>query len=215
MSQGIRAELQVDPAGTCAVLTAAREAGAPAHLVGTAPADAPGRVVEEFTLEGVDEVPATDLDIRRVFRYGTATVFRLTRDRDAGGPRSVVESVDTPVVDLRTHQGMVRLVFHAADMATLQQVMAALQDAFPTVDVQRLLRSEHDRPDDALLFVDRSTLTDRQREVLEVAHRMGYFDHPKGANAGEVADALDISRSTLSEHLAAGQSKLFDAILEP
>jgi len=43
---------------------------------------------------------------------------------------------------------------------------------------------------------------------------MDCFDHPKGANAGEVADALDISRSTFAEHLSAAQSKLFDAVLD-
>jgi hypothetical protein len=50
--------------------------------------------------------------------------------------------------------------------------------------------------------------------VLETAHRMGYFDHPKGADAGDVADELGISRSTLAEHLSTAQSKLFDAILD-
>ena len=43
---------------------------------------------------------------------------------------------------------------------------------------------------------------------------MGYFDHPKGANAGDVADALDISRSTFTEHLAAAQTKLLEAVLK-
>ncbi len=215
MSAGIRAEVQVDPDGACPVLSVASAAGAPARSVSTAAgAGDPRRVVEEFTLEGVDGVPDTDLDLRRVFEYGGATVYRVTHGPDCGCPRSVVEAHDTPVVDLRTRQGMVRLVFHAADMAALQGIMAALQDAFPTVDVRRLLRSEHDRPEDDLLFVDRSRLTDRQREVLGTAHRMGYFDRPKGANAGEVADALDISRATFAEHLAAAQTKLFDAILE-
>jgi predicted DNA binding protein len=43
---------------------------------------------------------------------------------------------------------------------------------------------------------------------------MGYFEHPKGANAGEVAEALAITTATFSEHLSAAQSKLFDAILD-
>lgn len=57
------------------------------------------------------------------------------------------------------------------------------------------------------------SLTDRQREVLESAHGMGYFDHPKGANAGEVAAELGVSRSTFAEHLAAAQSKVLESIL--
>lgn len=215
MSPGIRAEVQVDPDGSCPVVEAAREAGAPARSVSTAVSrDDPELVTEEFTLEGADGVPDTAVDLRSVFEYGAATVYRFTRERDTGCPCELVRGFDTPLADIRSRQGMLRLVFHAADMAQLQAIMGALQDSFPTVDVQRLLRSEHDRPDAELTYVDRGALTDRQREVLEAAHRMGYFDHPKGANAGEVAAELGISRSTFAEHLSAAQSKLFDAILD-
>ena len=55
-------------------------------------------------------------------------------------------------------------------------------------------------------------LTDRQREVLTVAHEMGYFEHPRDANAEAVAADLDITPSTFAEHLAAAQSKLVDSI---
>jgi len=43
---------------------------------------------------------------------------------------------------------------------------------------------------------------------------MGYFDYPKGANATDVAEELGVARSTFTEHLAAAQTKLMDAILE-
>ena len=49
--------------------------------------------------------------------------------------------------------------------------------------------------------------TDRQVEVLTVAHEMGYFDSPRQSNATEVAESLGIGPSTLAEHLAA-ESKL-------
>ena len=167
-----------------------------------------------LTLEGGGAAPETDVELASVFEYGSASVYRFTRERGIGCPCEVVEGFDAPVADVRFRDGMLRLVFRAADMAELQEVMGALQSEFPTVDVQRLLRPEHERPDDELPFVDRGELTDRQREVLETANRMGYFDHPKGANAGEVADALDISRLTFAEHLSAAQSKLFDAVLD-
>lgn len=43
---------------------------------------------------------------------------------------------------------------------------------------------------------------------------MGYFDHPKGANATEVADVLDITQATFAEHLSAAQRKLLSTILD-
>jgi molybdopterin biosynthesis enzyme len=64
------------------------------------------------------------------------------------------------------------------------------------------------------VLVDRGRLTARQREVLETAVEMGYFEYPKGANAGEVAEALDISVSTYAEHVAAAQTKVFDDLLD-
>ncbi|WP_254839769.1 helix-turn-helix domain-containing protein [Natronomonas marina] len=215
MSPGIRAEVNVDPAGTCPVVETSIAAGAPAHSVSKAvPAGDPERVTEEFTIESDDPVTGTDVELSSVFEYGAATVYRFTRERGRGCPCELVERFDAPLADVRARKGSLRLVFHAADMAELQGIMGALQEAFPTVDVQRLLRSEHERPGDDLLFVDRGELTDRQQEVLETAHGMGYFDHPKGANAGEVADELDISRSTFAEHISAAQSKLFDAVLD-
>lgn len=66
---------------------------------------------------------------------------------------------------------------------------------------------------DSTVSVDRGKLTDRQLEVLETAHAMGYYQYPRGANASEVAEALDICPSTLAEHLAAAQTKLLDDVL--
>ena len=52
-------------------------------------------------------------------------------------------------------------------------------------------------------------LTDRQRQVLELAVEAGYFERPRHNNTGELADALDISRATFTQHLRAAQRKLF------
>jgi len=58
--------------------------------------------------------------------------------------------------------------------------------------------------------VDR--LTDRQREVLEAAHRAGYFNWPRDSSAEEVADALDISSPTLLHHLRQAQKRIVDDV---
>jgi predicted DNA binding protein len=51
--------------------------------------------------------------------------------------------------------------------------------------------------------------------VLRTAHQLGYFEHPKGANAGEVAESLDITTATFIQHLSAAQQKLLDSVLAP
>ena len=217
MGTGIRAELKVDANGTCPVAGAAAEADTSTVSVtrGIDPT-ASGRVTEEFMLEDAAPGgnPDTDPEIEPVFTYGSRTVYRFSRPLGQGCPCEAVEAFDCPVVDVHTHDGMLFLVFHAADVAELREIITTLREEYPHVDIQRLLRSEGDPGDHDLVFVDRGRLTARQREVLERAHELGYFEHPKGANAGEVADSLGISRSTFSEHLGAAQTKLLDAILE-
>jgi len=56
-------------------------------------------------------------------------------------------------------------------------------------------------------------LTDRQLEVLRTAYLGGYFDWPRESCADECAAALGISQPTFSQHLRAGQRRLFDALL--
>jgi hypothetical protein len=216
MSSGIRAELRVDADGTCPVAEAAAEAGASTFSIsrGIDPEGA-GTVTEEFMLDGAPaDDPTIDEELTQVFTYGSRAVYRFTRQRGQGCPCECIERFDCPVVDVHTEDGILYLVFHAADVDELRRIITTLRERYPAVDIRRLLRSEGDRSTHDLVFVDRGRLTERQREVLETAHRMGYFDRPKGANGGEVAEALDISRSTFAEHLAAAQTKLLDAILE-
>ncbi|WP_222844884.1 helix-turn-helix domain-containing protein [Haloplanus rubicundus] len=77
--------------------------------------------------------------------------------------------------------------------------------------MRRLVRSGDE--DRTLLVADRSAFTDRQFEVLETAHEMGYFDSPKRATADAVAGELGIAVSTFVEHLSTAQTKLFDQIV--
>lgn len=53
-------------------------------------------------------------------------------------------------------------------------------------------------------------LTDRQRQVLELATSAGYFERPRRNNTETLAEALDITRATFTQHLRAAQRKLFE-----
>lgn len=64
-----------------------------------------------------------------------------------------------------------------------------------------------DRPEDENIVT--GELTDRQRQVLELAIEAGYFERPRHNNTSELADALGISRATFTQHLRAAQRKLF------
>lgn len=54
-------------------------------------------------------------------------------------------------------------------------------------------------------------LTEPQRDALATAYEMGYFDIPRSASLGEVADELDISTASASERLRRGQAALVES----
>lgn len=51
-------------------------------------------------------------------------------------------------------------------------------------------------------------LTDRQRELLTTAIEMGYYDTPRKSSMTELAEALDIAKSTCSETLHRAEEKV-------
>ncbi|SFS88900.1 helix-turn-helix domain-containing protein [Halostagnicola kamekurae] len=217
MPSGIRAEVKlIDPDG-CVVTQAATAASGTVQSVSkSVNPDRPERVSEEFVLQA-GEYPdefETDVELSSVFSYGSSEVYRFDRELGRGCPCERIERHDSPVIDVHADESALFLTFHAPDMEGLQAIIGDLRRRYSNLDVQRLLQSQQDRAEQQLVFVDRSTLTDRQLEVLETAHGMGYFEHPKRANASEVADELGISGTTFSEHLSAAQTKLLDAILE-
>lgn len=56
-------------------------------------------------------------------------------------------------------------------------------------------------------------LTPKQRSVLEAAYHAGFFEWPRQSNGQELADRLDISPATFSQHIRSAEQKIFDGIL--
>jgi hypothetical protein len=211
MSTGIRAELSFEDGTSCRVARLTGEAGVDTESISRSVAPETGRVTEEFVVEGNGDL--ADPEVEQVFSYGDRSIYRFTRDQDKACPCETVEQFGSPVVDVHTDDGVLQLAVHVEDMDELQAVVGDVRTRFPDVSIDRLVRSQPDGDTTDLVLVNRGELTPRQREVIETAHRLGYFQHPKGANAGEVAEELGITTSTFTEHLAAAQSKLLSAIL--
>ncbi|WP_435101419.1 helix-turn-helix domain-containing protein [Halarchaeum sp. P4] len=211
MSAELSVELSVDDPGACPVANASRDTAAPVSSVSRAAVtDDGGRVPEQFTTDGR---LSERHDVTEIAAYETRHVYRFRREPGAGCVCEQVEAFGYPITDIRASDGTLHLSFHVPSLDTVEDIVTALRETYSDVSLRKLVRTEGSEAAD-LVFVDRRRLTDRQQEVLETAHEMGYFDYPKEANAGDVADALDISASTFSEHLAAAQRKLLDAILK-
>lgn len=220
MSSGIRAEVTVPGADPCPVARTSKDREVTAYTVSKSVNPAvPEHVTEEFAVEVEtgEEPPELDEErVTKVFETNDQTIYRFERAGDRGCPCECVEMHGFPVISSRAVDGALHLVFHTPDQEGLRCVIESLSDRYPQVEVSRLVQSHSGRgaSPGSLEFFDKGQFTDRQQEVLETAHREGYFRHPKGANAGEIAEMLDITTATFIQHLSAAQQKLLDAILE-
>lgn len=58
------------------------------------------------------------------------------------------------------------------------------------------------------------SLTERQRAVLQTAYEAGYYDYPRTATQDDVAAAMDITGSTVAEHLRNAEATLVKQALQ-
>ena len=211
METGIRATVGFDGPADCRVAQFAAAADTDITRVSTSVAD-DGPPVTEFLVDADASVPEW-FEAEPVFSYDAAVVYRAVHDGEAC-PCACLGAHGCPIHRYAADAGGLRLVFHVEDFDGLQSVMASLREHHPDVDVRRLLQPPLEGSAEDRRFVNCGRLTDRQSEVLRTAYRRGYFERPKRANATELAEELGISRSTLTEHLAAAQRKLFEDLFD-
>lgn len=206
----VRVELVVGDPGQCLVAAVSDECDATVNSVSRCCDCAGDSAVTEFTVTGRSQPDRSDLD--EVFSTESGTRYRDCKGECEDCVVSVLETFDCPVTDIHAEHGNLHLVFYAPSMDRVRDIVAAARETYGDVTVRQLTTSGTLGGPEPVV-IDAAQLTDRQREVLATAYEMGYFEHPKQANAGEVAAALDVSPSTLSEHLAAAQQKLVGSLL--
>lgn len=57
-------------------------------------------------------------------------------------------------------------------------------------------------------------LSDTERETLEAAVSSGYFETPRDATLGNLADEFDVSKPAVSKNLRRGQRKMIQRVIE-
>jgi len=95
-------------------------------------------------------------------------------------------------------------------LAGPQESIAATVSAYEAVGVSTELRTlgPYEGSPEPL-----DELTDRQREVLQTAFDMGYFEVPRAVAAADIADELDLDQSTVVEHLQRAERNLLGQFL--
>lgn len=208
MASGIHAELELRGVTGCPASSLSE-----AVTVDSVTVDRGESVVGEVTVDHDGEVGTeTDVDgAEAVFEDGSQSVYRYTHDHEC--PCTRVPDHGCPVRGLQAIDGRLHVTFITPDLDTLRAVASDLESCCADVTVRRLVRAGASEDDPSLLVADRNAFTDRQYEVLQTAHEMGYFDSPKRAKSDAVADELGVSVSTFVEHLSVAQTKLFDQII--
>ena len=205
---GLEAAVRIADPGACPVANASDQTGA--RIESVTRSSAAGTVIEEFEIDSCETAPD---GTEAVFSDDRYSVYRFEREPETPCFCERIEEFGCPVVDIHADAGELRVLFRPTDVETLKQIVSALREEFGSLRLEHLVQSDENAKRDSVV-VDRGKLTGRQREVLETAYEMGYFEHPKGANAQTVAAALDITPTTFAEHLSAAQSKLLKSVVE-
>lgn len=210
---GIRAELVVEEPRHCDVAAISRERGPIESVSRSAVPDEEGRVHDEFTIcEG--DCPATLDDATAIFQDESRTIYRLARTR---GQLCVCECIEREGCTVRRVQavdGVLFVTVLATDLDGIRAIVSAVRERHDGVQVGKLVRAPPETEAGPLWVTDPDELTARQREVLETAYEMGYFEYPRDVSAEAVAAELDVATPTFTEHLAAAHRKLLDGLLE-
>ncbi len=212
MSTAIRVEIHAQSVqGACPVADVAEEGGA-VSMVSWSPKNGGDTVVEEFTVSGLgSSVDRSELEA--MFESPSQARYRFSRTHE-GCVCSSIEEEGSPIETVRPENGGLSLSFYVSDLEELSRILSKLRDTFSGIELRRLQQTDSIAEEEPI-WLDCSRLTDRQREVLQTAYEMGYFDYPRRANACEVSDALGIVPSTFSEHIATAQKKILaDVFLE-
>jgi DNA-binding transcriptional ArsR family regulator len=112
--------------------------------------------------------------------------------------------------DLSVTGEWLRLAFAAVDETELRACMERLDELGRSVSLEALRAGDDadaGTEEPRTVLVDLSDLTARQRETAALAVRHGYFES-EGVSAGELADHLDVSKATVSEHLRVVRAKV-------
>ena len=111
----------------------------------------------------------------------------------------VVDSSGSILIPMYTYDRGVRRFFIAGPPSKVEKLSDTLREVYESVDVRRVRWSEvfEEYRRYALLSI-LSSLTERQRTILEVAYRKGFFDDVRRVGLEEFSEAVNGSKSSVS-----------------
>ncbi|WP_306053422.1 helix-turn-helix domain-containing protein [Natronococcus wangiae] len=163
--------------------------------------------VDTIAFESVCDETDSITDWNRLLDVDETALYRMTTEPDVETVSSIIADLRGCILDARSYEGVWKYLLYVSDRDALTKLTEYCDRTGITFQLNRLYSVETyaDLQCGARLGLE---LTDRQREVATTAATMGYFDS-EGADAGDVADELDISQSALSGHLRLITNKIY------
>lgn len=179
-----------------------------------------GEVLEYFTVTGADPDRVLALlenardvsEVRLLEQSGDRGRFELVTD---GHLAKALADHGTPITRITATAGQGRLTAEVPPHIDVAAAVEGFLAEYPNAELVASRRTARRAPlltREQLVAELVDDLTEKQLRALQVAHAEGYFEWPRGATAEEIADRLEISPPTLSEHLRAAERKLFGGL---
>ena len=148
------------------------------------------------------------ISVQKLHESSGGVLFRLvtqTSDPLQAGLRSVEDLGIGIRLPFTISNGELQFLL-VADNQKLQRLFRKARRIVPGTQVRAIYPSADPGPD--------RLLTPRQAQVFRVAMSAGYWDIPRRANLGEIAQRFRVSKSTISETLAHIENKLLHELAE-
>jgi predicted DNA binding protein len=100
--------------------------------------------------------------------------------------------------------------FSCWDKEPLMHILTKLPDEF----VVELVKIEQTKNMDIYLRQVMPKMTDKQKEVINLALKKKYFEYPRKCNLDDLAKELKLSKQTVRQHLRVAENKLIHHITE-
>lgn len=135
--------------------------------------------------------------------------IRISPSTDVGFYRLDVE-VGTSRLDVSITADGVELRMRFPDQQSLQEYFDRCRSQGIAVSLHRLYHDQTGDQND-----NQYSLSEKQRETLELAHRKGFFEVPRRTSLATIAEELDVSEQAVSERIRRATATLISNALAP
>lgn len=147
---------------------------------------------------------------------GTTQVVHATNEVDESCLCLAFSDVGCVPRIQRADDRTVLIETYVPDRNVISELVDRLKSATERVSLRRLTRREGaDATTAESTTIDLSHLTTKQREAAMIAVSEGYYQTPRETSLDDLAGALGISKSALSQRLNSVESKLATAAFDP